>query len=345
MTQSVYTRPEIDWDHLSIEDVEALVIAQDFVREGDLLQAEEVLRSRKDSVVHLDMLARVMLQQGNVEAARDAWKTILQKDPQNLAAQEALSSIDSGWFAKALGLRALFLAATGVFSFLALFGFLLLSGLLPGLNYRTVIQERIVYQTIPVELPTIEPEELAWQENVPDTSVKTFQDLETKSTFTVGELPVPTSEPPIERVYISLPRIQGVDFKASGSQLQVIFKEGIFPYRTQISDNSSQILLELSSWVKTQEPPEELVIIGHTDNDPVQSWGPYDSNYHLGFDRASKLASWFREHSSIPAEKIKARSAGEESPPYSNDSVESQRKNRTAVLNLQYPEHVIFDRE
>ena len=73
-----------------------LIHAGALARRGDLLQAEDLLRTLSDSdssrIEAIDLLAKIYAQQGKIDQAQALWLKALQRDPYNIHFLSALRS-------------------------------------------------------------------------------------------------------------------------------------------------------------------------------------------------------------------------------------------------------------
>lgn len=101
------------------------LFAQNLVVSGRLDEAELLLRKNGDlsiSIEALDLLARIAVQRGQINQAEQLWKTVLEKDPNNEAANAAIKRLESPWISIALIKRLAFLAGIAVSVCLSMFG-------------------------------------------------------------------------------------------------------------------------------------------------------------------------------------------------------------------------------
>lgn len=99
--------------------------AWNLVAIGNLDEAELLLRKRGElplSIANVDLLARIAVQKGQYEQARQLWKTISAKDPTHEAAKAALEKLGSPWIAVALIKRIASLTSIAVVLCLSMVG-------------------------------------------------------------------------------------------------------------------------------------------------------------------------------------------------------------------------------
>jgi len=85
-------RESISTPQATVTDI--LIHAGALARRGDLLQAEDLLRTLSDSdssrIEVIDLLAKIYAQQGKIDQAQALWLEALQRDPSNIHFLSAL---------------------------------------------------------------------------------------------------------------------------------------------------------------------------------------------------------------------------------------------------------------
>jgi outer membrane protein OmpA-like peptidoglycan-associated protein len=102
-----------------------LLTAWNLVAIGNLDDAEHLLRKSGKlplSLSALDLLARIAVQKGQYEQARQLWRAVLEKDSSHEAAKAAIKRLGSPWIAVALIKRAAILASFAVILCLSIVG-------------------------------------------------------------------------------------------------------------------------------------------------------------------------------------------------------------------------------
>lgn len=81
--------------------------------------------------------------------------------------------------------------------------------------------------------------------------------------------------------------ITGVDVAVEGNELHLVLANSILfdSGRVSIKDGARHTLDKVATKLKELYPTRELVVVGHTDSDPIRK-SSYATNYHLGFERA-----------------------------------------------------------
>lgn len=77
----------------------------------------------------------------------------------------------------------------------------------------------------------------------------------------------------------------------------------------------------------------DIIIAGHTDNQPVRG-GPYESNLGLSNARAAKVANYLLKRLSIDPKRISTMGFGEYRPIESNDTTDGRERNRRVEIVL-----------
>jgi flagellar motor protein MotB len=136
-----------------------LLIAQNLVSSGNIEDAENFLRKKGEeylSIAALDLLARIAVQNGKLDQAKQIWKSILDKDLDNEAAKFALKRLNSQWIAIAIIKRLALLASIFIVLFLSVVGlFALLNGNRQSQSDSTTVVNRLS-QTRSALFPSIQ---------------------------------------------------------------------------------------------------------------------------------------------------------------------------------------------
>jgi outer membrane protein OmpA-like peptidoglycan-associated protein len=118
----------------------------------------------------------------------------------------------------------------------------------------------------------------------------------------------------------------GVQYTVVGD---VLFKSG----SADITDQGKALLTELARGIKNDYPDSEIVVEGHTDNEPIKH-SAWKSNWELGSQRALNLVHYLSTEAGFDATKMSAVSYGEFRPKAANDTPENKSLNRRAVITV-----------
>lgn len=78
----------------------------------------------------------------------------------------------------------------------------------------------------------------------------------------------------------------------------------------------------------------DIIIEGHTDNDPIAVTSPLRNNWQLSALRAKEVMLLLQEESQLPEELFTLAGRGEYAPRVANDSPENKAQNRRITIRL-----------
>ena len=112
-----------------------------------------------------------------------------------------------------------------------------------------------------------------------------------------------------------------------------------FPDKVSFPSGSGELKGEflpiLAKFLSVLEQSDgHIVISGHTDDIPIAT-DQYRSNWDLSASRASSVAHYILEHTSIPANRITVQGYADSRPLAANDSEENRAKNRRVEITIQ----------
>ena len=107
----------------------------------------------------------------------------------------------------------------------------------------------------------------------------------------------------------------------------LLFKPG----QAEISDKGKKLLDDVAAILKQRFPDRELIVEGHTDNQPIKLSG-WKSNWELGAGRAMEVLHYLVNSHGFDSKKLSATSYGEFHPVASNAAEEGRAQNRRAVI-------------
>lgn len=114
------------------------------------------------------------------------------------------------------------------------------------------------------------------------------------------------------------------------------------PGEAEMSDDGKTLVSKVATILKEKFPNRELLVEGHTDNQPIVHSG-WRSNWELGAARSLTMLHELNEEG-IESSKISATSYGEFRPTNSNATAEGRRLNRRAVIVI-LPEELPLTRQ
>lgn len=94
----------------------------------------------------------------------------------------------------------------------------------------------------------------------------------------------------------------------------------------EVSGNGQKIAKEVSNFLYTN-PPHEITVSGHTDNQPIRS-SEFKSNWELSVMRAVNFMRLLLENDDLDAKLFSAKGYGEFEPIAPNDTAKNREKNR-----------------
>ncbi len=128
-------------------------------------------------------------------------------------------------------------------------------------------------------------------------------------------------------------RVDGVHSQESPDRLTIRFDDSVFTRMDVIDQEASGRLTELSAQLRPHLDRFRLEVEGHTDNVPLRPSAAFPDNQALAAARADAVVRWLVEDGGLPADAVRAALVAGPAP-YSNDTAETRRRNRTVVLLL-----------
>ncbi len=120
----------------------------------------------------------------------------------------------------------------------------------------------------------------------------------------------------------------------SNSTYVIVFNYGLFSHRTRLAESAEIDLEQLAKQLQEHTADLILTIEGHTDTVPMGTGDSYSNNHALGMARAETVMDLLYTKYGIPKESMEAKSAGQDNPPYPNDTEIERKKNRTVVMYI-----------
>lgn len=113
------------------------------------------------------------------------------------------------------------------------------------------------------------------------------------------------------------------------------------PGEADLTADGQQLLGDVAAILHDRFPNRELLIEGHTDNQPIVRSG-WRSNWELGAARALNMLHELVGNHDISPDRVSATSYGEFRPTASNATAEGRRANRRAVIVI-LPEELTLE--
>ena len=266
------------------------------------------------SINELDLLARIAAHKRQFQRARQLWESILQKDPNHIAAKAALERLRKPWFAIAVTKRIVLLVGIAVVVFISAVGTFTLFTVAKnnGLTqYKSSIptaqKSKIARPEASLQLPTAE------------LVTKTEQSSNTVSYIDFSE---------------SLSKVSGCSVYTNHKEICVVFNEGLFRSLCELEETAYAHFGDLAKVLKENVQNCWFIIEGHTNSWPVPPNSVFKDNYSLGLHRAIAVAEIFTSLHQVPANSFFITSTGVMDPPFSGDDYRAMRKNMTVVIRI-----------
>ena len=120
--------------------------------------------------------------------------------------------------------------------------------------------------------------------------------------------------------------IEGVSTSVSGNEVTVSMQGDILfdSGRASLRGSAKKSLDQIASVIKSNYPGKRIVVVGHTDSDPIRKSG-YKSNYHLGFERGYSVRDYLISRG-VNSEMVSISSFGPD------DSLETKSRSRRVEI-------------
>lgn len=108
--------------------------------------------------------------------------------------------------------------------------------------------------------------------------------------------------------------IDGVSVTVEGNDIHLTIANSLLfdSGKTGLKDGARHTLDTIAQKVKELYPSREIIVIGHTDSDPIRK-SSFPTNYHLGFERAFAVREYLGKKG-VSAENIALMSFGPDQP-------------------------------
>jgi flagellar motor protein MotB len=119
---------------------------------------------------------------------------------------------------------------------------------------------------------------------------------------------------------------------------RVVFNEPVFSRLVTIDPTQRPRLQKLVRLIHETNPGVVLMIIGHTDDDPIRPNSPYRSNEYLSELRANEVVKFLSEDRTFPASQLRPIALGSTDSPFPNDNAADKARNRTVSIEIMQPD-------
>lgn len=284
-----------------------------FAYKGDYGQANslfsEIIRTRGENQIILDMQARSLAQQGRINEAESLWKKALLIDPDNIQYQNALNRIyelqkrsykSSSFFYLFIRL-AVIVTLIMVITIAANF-------VKKGIDSLSSIESTQAKQAVILE--ALNNSKNSEQNSEIDTASNTFPNVDLE--------------------------IPGINVTFKGNNIIVTFKEGLFYNASNLKPKAKDILTEFGKCLEPFASRIKISIYGCTDNIPVPFGNKNTDNISLGKARASKVFEHFHQTTNLLPDRVLIGTYGEYLPLFSNATTDGREKNRTVTIIISH---------
>jgi flagellar motor protein MotB len=133
----------------------------------------------------------------------------------------------------------------------------------------------------------------------------------------------------------ALAEIDGIEVRDVNNTPRIVFMSPVFSRLTTIDPAQQRRLNRIAETITAACGDCIIVVIGHTDNDPVRPGGAFRSNDHLGELRAQEVVQHLTTRAGVPAARLRPISSGERDPPFPNTPASNKARNRTVSIEIQ----------
>lgn len=272
-------------------------------RKGDYSQGIALLQnqppSQGEKAVLLDLEARMYAQQGRFQKAENCWIRALKVDENNPDYIRALSRIDR-----------MKNRPVGFWWLKPVLAFIFVLLLFIGLRFAIKTEITQMRSEIRSELAALE---------IPGQPVGNIQ---TASSSKQSQLLQFHTD------------LEGVTIKKRGSEIVIVFNEGLFKNGATLTREGSALLTRLGSELEAYLGRAVIYVEGHSDNLPMGTPGLFVDNTALALARSSAVVNHLRIMTRLPGEMLPATSSQGRIAPFPNDTRDNRMRNRTVVLHL-----------
>ncbi|MDA3873937.1 MAG: ParB N-terminal domain-containing protein [Kiritimatiellae bacterium] len=177
----------------------------------------------------------------------------------------------------------------------------------------------------------------------PNTQENTPSSVDSDSPGTdIQPPPASSSDSPtkvsVRRWRSLLAEIDGIEVRDVSGVPRVVFSEPVFSQLVTIDPTQKPRLQTMARLIHEANPGVVLMIIGHTDNDPIRPSSSYRSNEYLSELRAKEVVSFLKETRIFPAGQLRPIALGATDPPFPNNNAADKARNRTVSIEIMQPD-------
>ena len=147
--------------------------------------------------------------------------------------------------------------------------------------------------------------------------------------------PASTRRMSVEQWRAALSEIDGIEIRDLNNTPRIVFMSPVFSRLTTIDPAQQRRLNRIAEAITAACGDCLIVVIGHTDNDPVRPGGAFQSNDHLGELRAQEVVQHLTTRAGVPASRLRPISSGDRDPPFPNTPASNKARNRTVSIEIQ----------
>ena len=134
-----------------------------------------------------------------------------------------------------------------------------------------------------------------------------------------------------------LAAIPGIQVRDVSGIPRIVFGAPVFSRLTTIDTAQKDLLKDLVGRILEMEPRAMIMVIGHTDNDPIRPSSQYRSNEYLSELRANAVIDYLKDANIAPGTQLRPVSSIPADAPFTNDTAENKARNRTVTLEIMVP--------
>lgn len=171
------------------------------------------------------------------------------------------------------------------------------------------------------------------EETTPATAIETTE-IDTPRDSS-GERPSKLS---VRRWRSLLTEVGGIEVRDISGVPRVVFTDPVFSQLVTIDPAQKPRLENLIRLIHEANPAAVLMVIGHTDNDPIRPSSTYRSNEYLSELRAQEVVDFLKETRIFPSGQLRPVASGAVDPPFPNNNAADKARNRTVSIEIMQPD-------